>query len=118
MWSLGCKLTISLNRIVSDAAQHSELGMRSQPKSFPHPREEMRQTVMATPHALGHTRTPTRKRKRPNTIRPKRDIRVCISELTIPFKYLTRGAYFGTAKDDPIARYFERGDFDFNLEFC
>ncbi len=54
-----CPLTIALNGIVSDTAQHRELRLFADAKPLAHPREEMRQAVVPAFDPLGNTSAST-----------------------------------------------------------
>ena len=54
--------TISLDGIVSNPAEHRELGVLIKAEALTHPGEEVGQTVMSTSHTLGNTRASTRER--------------------------------------------------------
>jgi hypothetical protein len=51
------ELTVSLNRVMSDTTQHRKSRIFTETESFPHPGEEVRQTVMSALDTLGNTST-------------------------------------------------------------
>jgi hypothetical protein len=61
--------TITLDGIVGDPAQHCELGSFSEPEAVAHPREEMRETVMASSNALGDASASTGEGQCPDAVR-------------------------------------------------
>lgn len=64
-------LTISLNRVVSDATEHRKFGSLSNVKLLAHPREEVGQAMMSAFDSLGYPCAPTRKRQSGDAIRAK-----------------------------------------------
>ena len=51
-------LTISLNGIVGDTAEHSKFGKLSNAELMAHPREKVSQTIMSTLNSLGYSCAP------------------------------------------------------------
>lgn len=47
-------LTVSLNRIMSNSAQHGEPGLLAQSEPLSHPRKEVSKTVMPPLYTLGN----------------------------------------------------------------
>ena len=80
---LGSAPTVALDRIVCDAAQHSELRVLPNTETFPHPGEEVRQAIVTTLHPFRDTGASAGKRERRDAVGSKRYVRVGIRKVLL-----------------------------------
>ena len=110
-------LTVSLNGIVGDPTQHGEFGGPIQPKPLAHPGEEMRQTEVATSHALGDTGTPTGEGQGSYAVWAKHNVRVGSTKVHVRFEdILSHG--ITASRNFSVWEDFHCGDFNVNLQLC
>ena len=81
-------LTVSLDGIMSDTAEHGEPRLLTQAKPLPHPWEEMGQAVVPALHALRNASTTRSKAQSSRRVWAQYDIGLLSSELLIGLKLI------------------------------
>ena len=75
------RLTVTLNRIMSDTTEHGELARLVQSESLPHPGEEVSEGEVTSSHSLGDSGRSRGERKCSDRVGSERDVEGLTLEL-------------------------------------